>query len=160
VFFSQTRAGLHGRQFSMFKFRTMVRDAETQQASLGKHNEMTGPVFKIADDPRVTRLGRFMRKSSIDELPQLVNVLLGQMSLVGPRPLPIREQQSIRGWHRRRLSMKPGITGIWQISGRNDVDFEQWMKLDQRYIDEWSLRLDLVILAKTLPVVLLRRGAR
>jgi exopolysaccharide biosynthesis polyprenyl glycosylphosphotransferase len=160
VFFTQTRAGLYGRQFRMIKFRTMIADAEAKQASLAAQNEMTGPVFKITRDPRVTRLGAFLRKSSIDELPQLLNVFLGQMSLVGPRPLPIKEQQGIRGWHRRRLSMKPGITGIWQVSGRSDIDFEQWMTLDQKYVDEWSLGLDLTILAKTVPVVFLRRGAR
>jgi exopolysaccharide biosynthesis polyprenyl glycosylphosphotransferase len=160
VFFTQTRAGLHGRQFKMIKFRTMVNDAEAQQDELANKNEMTGPVFKVTDDPRVTRLGRFLRKTSIDELPQLVNVFLGQMSLVGPRPLPIKEQQEIRGWHRRRLSMKPGITCIWQVSGRNNIDFEDWMKLDYRYVDDWSLRLDLIILMKTVPVVLLGRGAR
>jgi exopolysaccharide biosynthesis polyprenyl glycosylphosphotransferase len=160
VFFTQVRAGLYGRQFRMIKFRTMVNDAEAKQAALADKNEMTGPVFKVAGDPRVTRLGRFLRKTSIDELPQLVNVFLGQMSLVGPRPLPIHEQQKIRGWHRRRLSMKPGITGIWQVSGRNNIDFEDWMKLDYRYVDDWSLGLDLIILMKTVPVVLLRKGAR
>ena len=160
VFFTQTRAGLHGRLFRMIKFRTMVQDAEAKQAALASANEMTGPVFKVTRDPRVTRLGSFLRKTSIDELPLLVNVFLGQMSLVGPRPLPIKEQQGIRGWHRRRLSMKPGITGIWQVSGRNNIDFEEWMKLDQQYVDNWSLRLDLTILAKTVPAVLFRRGAR
>jgi exopolysaccharide biosynthesis polyprenyl glycosylphosphotransferase len=160
VFFVQSRAGRYGRQFGMIKFRTMVKGAEHQQAALAEKNEMTGPVFKVADDPRITRLGRFLRKTSIDELPQLVNVVLGQMSLVGPRPLPIKEQQAIRGWHRRRLSMKPGITCIWQVSGRSDLDFEQWMMLDHKYVDDWSLRLDLAILIKTVPVVLLGRGAR
>jgi exopolysaccharide biosynthesis polyprenyl glycosylphosphotransferase len=160
VFFVQKRAGRYGRQFGMIKFRTMVKGAEDQQAALVEKNEMTGPVFKVAQDPRVTRLGRFLRKTSIDELPQLVNVVLGQMSLVGPRPLPIKEQQAIRGWHRRRLSMKPGITCIWQVSGRSNLDFEQWMQLDQKYVDDWSLRLDLAILIKTVPVVLLGRGAR
>ena len=160
IFFSQSRAGLFGRQFRMFKFRTMVKDAEAQQTQLASKNEMTGPVFKITADPRITRLGAFLRKTSIDELPQLVNVFLGSMSLVGPRPLPIQEQQAIRGWHRKRLSMKPGITGIWQISGRSDVDFEEWMRLDQQYVDDWSLRLDLAILAKTVPTVLFGRGAR
>jgi lipopolysaccharide/colanic/teichoic acid biosynthesis glycosyltransferase len=121
---------------------------------------MTGPVFKVTTDPRVTRLGRVLRKTSIDELPQLFNVLAGSMSLVGPRPLPIKEQQQIRGWHRRRLSMKPGITCIWQISGRSGIDFEEWMRLDERYIREWSLRLDLKILFKTLPAVLFARGAK
>ncbi len=160
VFFTQPRAGLYGRTFRMIKFRTMVAGAESKQAALADQNEMTGPVFKIAKDPRVTRLGSLLRKTSIDELPQLFNVLLGQMSLVGPRPLPIKEQQGIRGWHRRRLSMKPGITGMWQVRGRSDVDFEEWMRLDREYVDDWSLRLDLAILAKTVPAVLFGRGAR
>ncbi len=160
IFFVQPRAGLYGRQFRMLKFRTMIKEAEARQHELAAQNEMSGPVFKVTRDPRVTRLGSFLRRSSLDELPQLVNVFLGSMSLVGPRPLPIREQQGIRGWHRRRLSMKPGITGIWQVSGRNDIDFEAWMKLDQQYVDDWSLRLDLAILAKTVPTVLFGRGAR
>ena len=160
VFFTQARAGLHGRSFRMIKFRTMIPGAEARQAELAAQNEMSGPVFKVTRDPRVTRLGSFLRKTSIDELPQLVNVFLGQMSLVGPRPLPIKEQQGIRGWHRRRLSMKPGITGIWQVSGRSNVDFEEWMRLDQQYVDDWSLGLDLSILLKTVPVVLFGRGAR
>lgn len=160
VFFRQARAGLHGREFRMIKFRTMVADAEARRAALADKNEMTGPVFKVTNDPRVTRLGSFLRKTSIDELPQLFNVLAGSMSLVGPRPLPIKEQQGIRGWHRRRLSMKPGITGIWQISGRSNIDFEEWMRLDEKYVSEWSLRLDLYILAKTVPAVLFGRGAK
>ncbi len=159
IFFSQERAGLFGRTFRMIKFRTMVKDAEAKKASLASQNEMTGPVFKITRDPRITRLGAFLRKTSIDELPQLLNVFLGSMSLVGPRPLPIKEQQAIRGWHRKRLSMKPGITGIWQVSGRSNIDFEEWMRLDQQYVDDWSLRLDLTILAKTVPTVLFGRGA-
>jgi lipopolysaccharide/colanic/teichoic acid biosynthesis glycosyltransferase len=138
----------------------MVRDAEKQRGALESANEMTGPVFKIARDPRVTRLGRFLRRTSIDELPQLFNVLAGSMSIVGPRPLPVKEQQEIRGWHRRRLMMKPGLTCLWQISGRNQIGFDDWMKLDLRYIDEWSLTLDLVIVLKTVPAVLLGRGAR
>jgi exopolysaccharide biosynthesis polyprenyl glycosylphosphotransferase len=159
IFFSQERAGLFGRTFRMIKFRTMVKDAEAKKAALESQNEMTGPVFKVTRDPRITRLGAFLRKTSIDELPQLVNVFLGSMSLVGPRPLPIKEQQAIKGWHRKRLSMKPGITGIWQVSGRSNIDFEQWMRLDQQYVDDWTLRLDLVILAKTVPAVLFGRGA-
>jgi exopolysaccharide biosynthesis polyprenyl glycosylphosphotransferase len=160
VFFLQARAGRYGRPFRMIKFRTMVPDAEAKRAALQTHNEMSGPVFKLSRDPRVTKLGHLLRRTSIDELPQLVNVLLGQMSLVGPRPLPIQEQQAIRGWHRRRLSMRPGITGIWQVSGRSNIDFEDWMRLDQRYVDDWSLALDFKILLKTVAVVLLRRGAR
>ena len=160
VFFVQERSGLFGRRFRMIKFRTMVRDAEARKAELAGANEMTGPVFKVTGDPRVTRLGRFLRKTSLDELPQLFNVVTGSMSLVGPRPLAFAEQQQIRGWHRRRLSMKPGITGLWQVSGRSDVDFEQWMVLDLRYVDRWSLGLDLLILLRTLPTVLFGRGAR
>ncbi len=160
VLFVQERAGLYGRRFGMRKFRTMVRGAEKQRDELLALNEMNGPVFKITDDPRITPLGRLLRRTSIDELPQLINVLLGSMSLVGPRPLPYQEQQQIRGWHRRRLSMKPGITGLWQVSGRSDVDFEEWIQLDLRYIDEWSLWLDLRMALRTVPAVLLRSGAR
>jgi lipopolysaccharide/colanic/teichoic acid biosynthesis glycosyltransferase len=160
VLFTQPRGGLRGRSFRMFKFRTMVRGAEAQREGLLPHNEMSGPVFKLKDDPRVTWLGRFLRVSSLDELPQLFNVLSGSMCLIGPRPLPLMEQEQIRGWHRRRLSMKPGISGLWQVSGRNELTFETWMELDLKYVDEWSLRLDLAILLRTIPVVLLRRGAR
>jgi len=159
ILFIQERAGKRGRCFRMFKFRTMVVDAEAKQASLRDQNIMAGPVFKLRNDPRVTRLGRFLRSSSIDELPQLFNVLLGQMSLVGPRPLPSLEQEQIQGWHRRRLSMKPGITGLWQVSGRSNVAFDQWMKLDLEYIDNWSWRADIRILLRTLPALLQRRGA-
>jgi exopolysaccharide biosynthesis polyprenyl glycosylphosphotransferase len=160
ILFAQERAGLFGRRFRMLKFRTMRRDAEAMQNALRARNEMTGPVFKLTRDPRVTRLGHWLRRASIDELPQLINVLLGSMSLVGPRPLPSSEQQAMSGWHRRRLSMKPGVTGLWQVSGRNDVDFEQWMRLDLRYVDEWSLGLDAKILVRTIPAVLLGRGAK
>jgi lipopolysaccharide/colanic/teichoic acid biosynthesis glycosyltransferase len=120
---------------------------------------MVGPVFKMTEDPRVTRLGGVLRRWSLDELPQLVNVVRGEMSLVGPRPLPEIEQQEIQGWHRRRLAMKPGITGLWQVSGRSSVGFDEWMKMDLRYVENWSLRLDLEILVRTLPAVLRRRGA-
>lgn len=160
VLFSQQRVGLHGRRFRLYKLRTMVAGAEAQRAELTAQNEMSGPVFKMTEDPRVTPLGRFLRRWSIDELPQLLNVVLGSMSLVGPRPLPEAEQQDIVGWYRRRLSMKPGITGLWQVSGRSDVDFDDWMKLDLQYVDQWSLRLDARILLRTLPAVLSRRGAR
>jgi len=160
VFFAQERAGLYGRRFRMIKFRTMVKDAEARRAELAEQNEMSGPVFKIARDPRITRLGAFLRKTSIDELPQLFNVLTGTMSLVGPRPLPVSEQQEIKGWQSRRLSMRPGITGLWQVSGRSDIDFDEWMALDLRYIDEWSPALDLRILLRTVPVVLFGKGAR
>ncbi len=160
IFFAQERAGLYGRRFRMIKFRTMVKDAEARKADLEEHNEMSGPVFKIAADPRITRLGAFLRKTSIDELPQLFNVLAGTMSLVGPRPLPVSEQQEIKGWQSRRLSMRPGITGLWQVSGRSDIDFDEWMALDVRYIDGWSPALDLRILLRTIPVVLFGKGAR
>jgi lipopolysaccharide/colanic/teichoic acid biosynthesis glycosyltransferase len=160
VFFVQERAGLQGRPFRMVKLRTMRRGAETRRAELEAHNEMSGPVFKIAEDPRVTPVGAFLRRASIDELPQLFNVLGGTMSLVGPRPLPLGEQQRIRGVARRRLSMKPGITCLWQVSGRSDVDFEDWMLLDLRYVDAWSLWLDVTILLRTIPAVLFRRGAK
>jgi exopolysaccharide biosynthesis polyprenyl glycosylphosphotransferase len=159
ILFKQARAGLFGREFLMFKFRTMVNDAEGKRGALLGQNEMTGPVFKVKDDPRITSLGRFLRRTSMDELPQLMNVLLGSMSLVGPRPLPITEQKQIRNWQRRRLSMKPGITGLWQVSGRSQLDFEEWMLLDLKYVDDWSLFLDIAILARTLPVVLIGRGA-
>jgi exopolysaccharide biosynthesis polyprenyl glycosylphosphotransferase len=160
ILFTQQRSGLHGRAFRMVKFRTMVRDAESRRGDLAQANEMSGPVFKVTNDPRTTRLGRLLRKTSIDELPQLFNVLLGDMSLVGPRPLPVAEQQAIRGPAHRRLSVKPGITGLWQVSGRNDTDFDQWMALDLRYIDEWSLLRDVRILLLTVPVVILGKGAR
>ena len=160
IFFVQKRAGLRGREFPLLKLRTMVKDAEARKQELAARNEMSGPVFKVTDDPRVTRLGKFLRKSSIDELPQLLNVLTGAMSLVGPRPLPVAEQEAIQGWHRRRLSVRPGITCLWQIGGRSEIDFEDWMKLDLRYVDEWSLGLDAKILLLTVPVVLIGRGAR
>jgi exopolysaccharide biosynthesis polyprenyl glycosylphosphotransferase len=159
ILFGQERAGLNGRRFRMLKFRTMVPGAERMQEALQAQNEMSGPVFKVKADPRITPLGRVLRRTSLDELPQLFNVLSGRMSLIGPRPLPIHEQAKIRGWHRRRLSMKPGITGMWQVSGRSGIDFDDWMKLDLRYIDEWSLALDLIILARTFPAVVSSRGA-
>jgi len=159
ILFTQSRSGLFGREFLMYKFRTMTKGAENERDGLLDLNEMDGPVFKITDDPRITRLGKFLRRWSIDELPQLFNVLIGDMSLVGPRPLPIKEQRQIRGWKRRRLSMRPGITGLWQVSGRNDVDFKDWMKLDLEYVDKWSLLLDVKILLRTIKVVLIKKGA-
>ena len=138
----------------------MVADAEQKRASLQDLNEMEGPVFKIANDPRITRLGRFIRRTSIDELPQLINVLKGDMSLVGPRP-PLPSEVDQYEWiNRKRISVMPGITCLWQISGRNEVSFQEWMELDRQYIENWSLWLDLKILVKTIPVVLLGRGAR
>jgi len=159
VLFRQQRAGFHGRRFEMYKFRTMVEGAERLRDQLQHLNEMGGPVFKIADDPRLTRIGRVLRRASLDELPQLVNVLRGEMSLVGPRPLPVYEAARIKGPQRRRLAMRPGLTGLWQVSGRNTVDFEGWMQLDLLYVDRWSLGLDLRILLRTLPVVLRGEGA-
>jgi lipopolysaccharide/colanic/teichoic acid biosynthesis glycosyltransferase len=159
ILFSQDRVGYHGRRFRMHKFRSMVNGAEQARDALSTQNEMDGPVFKISADPRITPFGRFIRKYSLDELPQLFNVLNGSMSLVGPRPLPVKEQQQISGPMRRRLSMKPGITGLWQVSGRSNLSFEEWMRLDLEYIDNFSLRLDLELLLRTVPVVLVGRGA-
>jgi exopolysaccharide biosynthesis polyprenyl glycosylphosphotransferase len=158
VFFLQKRMGLNGRRFLCYKFRTMVVNAEQLKESLMSQNEQEGPVFKIKNDPRVTSIGRFLRKTSLDELPQLINVLKGDMSLVGPRPPIPSEVKQYKRWQTRRLSMKPGITCIWQVSGRNNIPFEQWMKLDMQYIDNWSLKLDLVILLKTVKVVFIGDG--
>jgi lipopolysaccharide/colanic/teichoic acid biosynthesis glycosyltransferase len=144
----------------MFKFRTMVPNAETLLADLEKHNEAGGPVFKIKNDPRITTIGKLLRRSSIDELPQLLNVLKGDMSLVGPRPLPVRDYEGFNeDWQRRRFSVKPGITCLWQVNGRSGISFDQWMLLDLRYMDEWSIWLDLKILAKTVPAVFRGAGA-
>jgi len=159
ILFRQERGGLHGRRFVMYKFRTMVPEAEEMQTELAKQNNMSGPVFKLANDPRVTRLGRWLRRASLDELPQLINVLKGNMSLVGPRPLPLAEATQIKGPLHRRFSMKPGMTGLWQCSGRSNVDFDEWMRLDLEYVDNWSLRLDHQILMKTMLAVLSGRGA-
>lgn len=159
ILFKQTRAGRNGRKFVMYKFRSMVVDAEARRAALAHLNEMSGPVFKIRRDPRITRVGAFIRKTSLDELPQLFNILFGDMSLVGPRPPLPSEVAQYKPWQRRRLSVKPGLTGLWQVSGRNNVDFEEWMALDLRYIDDWSLWLDVKILLRTLPAVLFKTGA-
>jgi exopolysaccharide biosynthesis polyprenyl glycosylphosphotransferase len=159
VFYGQTRCGLHGRQFTLWKFRSMVPDADRQRDNLEPHNEMTGPVFKMRDDPRVTTIGRWLRRTSLDELPQLWNVLKGEMSLVGPRPPLPSEVERYDRWQRRRLSMKPGITCIWQVSGRNRLSFEEWMAMDLQYIDNWSLGLDIKILLKTIYVVATGYGA-
>jgi exopolysaccharide biosynthesis polyprenyl glycosylphosphotransferase len=160
AFFVQERLGVGKRRFRMYKFRTMVADAELRQRGLESLNEVTGPVFKIRNDPRITRLGVILRKTSIDELPQLINVLKGDLSLVGPRPLPARDYEGFdKDWHRRRFSVKPGITCLWQISGRSNISFEQWMELDVQYIDTWSLWLDLKILLKTIPAILRGTGA-
>ena len=162
VIFRQQRAGKHGKPFTMYKFRSMSDDAEMRRAELEPFNQMNGPVFKVEDDPRITPFGRWLRRSSIDELPQLVNVLMGDMSLVGPRPLPIYEVEKFENTaQRRRLSVKPGLTCLWQISGRNQVkDFRDWVKLDLDYIDRWSLGLDFKILLRTIPAVLMGMGAK
>ena len=160
VFFVQERVGLNKRRFRLYKFRTMLKDAELKQAELESLNEVEGPVFKIKNDPRITPIGKFLRKMSIDELSQLINVLKGDMSLVGPRPLPVRDYNGFdQDWHRRRFSVRPGITCLWQVDGRSDIPFETWMELDMKYIDNWSLTLDLKILLRTLPAVLRGSGA-
>jgi exopolysaccharide biosynthesis polyprenyl glycosylphosphotransferase len=160
VSFAQVRVGRNKRLFRMYKFRTMQVDAEQEIVRLEHLNEADGPVFKIRDDPRVTRFGRWLRSTSVDELPQLVNIVLGQMSLVGPRPLPIRDAEGFRNdRQRRRFSVRPGLTGLWQVSGRSEVSFDEWMEMDQQYIDEWSLLLDLKILLRTVPEVIRRTGA-
>jgi len=160
--FIQPRSGRHGRVFRMYKFRTMVSNAAMQQAELEMQNEMKGPVFKLKQDPRVTKFGAFLRRTSLDELPQLWNVLAGDMSLVGPRPLPMYETERIFDWaHRRRLSVKPGLTCFWQIEGRNQIhNFDDWVRLDLKYVDHWSFWMDLNILLRTIPVVLTGSGAR
>jgi lipopolysaccharide/colanic/teichoic acid biosynthesis glycosyltransferase len=160
--FRQRRAGKHGKPFVMYKFRSMSDDAEMRRVELEPFNQMQGPVFKVEADPRITPLGRWLRRTSFDELPQLVNVLMGDMSLVGPRPLPLYEVEKFENTaQRRRLSVKPGLTCLWQISGRNQVrDFRDWVKLDLDYIDHWSLGLDFKILLRTIPAVLLGSGAK
>jgi exopolysaccharide biosynthesis polyprenyl glycosylphosphotransferase len=162
VFFRQQRSGLNGSPFTLYKFRTMVTNAEQFKHELEAMNEMTGPVFKITNDPRVTPIGKFLRKYSLDELPQLFNVLRTEMSLVGPRPLPVDEVKRFEDLaHRRRLSVKPGLTCLWQISGRNQIsDFKDWVRLDLEYIDNWSLWLDLKILVRTIPAVFAGTGAK
>ncbi|MFZ5446250.1 MAG: sugar transferase [Myxococcota bacterium] len=159
VLFRQTRVGLHGRPFQMLKFRTMVENAEELKAKLAAQNEMDGPVFKMKRDPRITSIGRVLRKFSIDELPQLINVLRGDMSVVGPRPPVPNEVAKYEPWQRRRLSVRPGLTCIWQVSGRNEISFEQWMYMDLQYIDTWTFSKDLGLILKTFPVVLTGKGA-
>jgi exopolysaccharide biosynthesis polyprenyl glycosylphosphotransferase len=162
VLFRQKRSGINGQPFTIYKFRTMVTNAEQLQHELAAMNEMSGPVFKVSNDPRVTHIGKFLRKFSLDELPQFFNVLRGEMSLVGPRPLPVDEVKRFNDLaHRRRLSVKPGLTCLWQISGRNNVsDFKDWVRLDLEYIDHWSLWLDITILWRTLPAVFAGTGAK
>jgi len=159
AFFRQVRCGLHGRKFRMLKLRTMFDGAEALQEELADRNEMDGPVFKVRDDPRVTRVGRILRRFSIDETPQLWNVLRGEMSLVGPRPPLPWEVSQYDPAHRRRLSMRPGLTCLWQVSGRNAIGFDEWVKLDLEYIDRWSLAFDAALLLRTIPAVLSGRGA-
>lgn len=160
ILFKQTRVGRNGRHFTLYKFRSMIISAEEQKKGLENLNEMKGPVFKIKNDPRVTSVGRWLRKTSLDELPQFWNVFIGEMSLVGPRPPLPEEVAHYKRWQKRKLSMKPGITCLWQISGRNkNIDFDDWMKLDLKYIDNWSLKLDLTIFLKTIPIVLWGKGA-
>ncbi|TAM69732.1 MAG: sugar transferase, partial [Chloroflexota bacterium] len=154
VLFGQERVGLHGRTFRMLKFRTMLPGAEAQLTELEALNEVQGQAFKLSHDPRISRLGRALRHASLDELPQLWNVLTGSMSLVGPRPPLPREVEAYDLWHRRRLSMKPGITGLWQVSARGEPEFDRWVSLDLDYIDRWSLWLDLKIMARTIPAML------
>jgi exopolysaccharide biosynthesis polyprenyl glycosylphosphotransferase len=159
VFFRDHRIGLGERKFGMMKFRTMYADAQDRQAALEAVNEASGPLFKIKNDPRVTPVGSFLRRFSIDEMPQVLNVLLGEMSLVGPRPLPIRDYEQLEPWHRKRYAVLPGMTGLWQVSGRIDLSFDDLVRLDFYYLENWSIWLDISILAKTLPAVLARRGA-
>lgn len=160
VFFVQDRVGLNKRRFRMYKFRTMISDAEKKQSEIEWLNEADGPVFKIKNDPRVTRLGKYLRIASIDELPQLLNVLKGDMSLVGPRPLDLRDYNGLdEDWLRRRFSVRPGITCLWQVNGRSSVSFQKWMELDLQYIDHWSLWLDVKLIVKTIPAVLRGVGA-
>lgn len=160
VFFAQERVGFNKRRFRMLKFRTMVAGSDQQQRMLEQLNEAEGPVFKIKNDPRITRMGKVLRRFSIDELPQLINVLTGDMSLVGPRPLPVRDVKRIDlHWHKRRFSIKPGITCLWQVNGRSNIGFNDWVRMDLDYIDKWSLGLDLKILMKTIPAVFRGPGA-
>ncbi len=159
VFFSQERIGYNKRRFKMLKFRTMVENAEMLQSELEHLNEADGPAFKINNDPRITSVGKWLRKTSLDEIPQLINVLLGDMSLVGPRPLPVRDVEGIdERWQKRRFSMRPGLTCLWQINGRNNLLFKDWMRLDLEYIDQWSISLDFKILFKTIPAILKATG--
>jgi lipopolysaccharide/colanic/teichoic acid biosynthesis glycosyltransferase len=159
VFYRQDRIGRGGRPFRFYKFRSMYREADRRRTELESRNEQEGPVFKIKADPRITPVGQFLRRSSVDEIPQILNVLRGDMSIVGPRPpLPV-EVARYQPWHRRRLDVKPGITCLWQIAGRSQIGFDEWMRLDMEYLRTRSLRTDLAIFLKTLPAVMARRGA-
>jgi exopolysaccharide biosynthesis polyprenyl glycosylphosphotransferase len=160
VLFAQERYGLNRRRFRMYKLRTMVADAEALQVTLEERNEASGPVFKIREDPRITRVGRVLRRTSLDEIPQLLNVLRGEMSLVGPRPLPTRDvHRFTEAALMRRFSIRPGVTCLWQIGGRSNLGFDDWIRLDLKYIDEWSMALDVEILLKTVPAVVRGTGA-
>lgn len=159
VFFKQKRGGMGGKTFYLYKFRSMTTDAEARKADLLKFNERSGVAFKMKNDPRVTRIGKFIRKTSLDELPQLFNVLLGDMSIVGPRPLPVNEEDGYSVWHWRRLDVKPGLTCIWQVTSRHDRDFDRWVRLDLEYIRKLSFWLDVSLILRTIPAVLLQRGA-
>src|SRR4051794_16458121 len=159
ILYRSIRPGIGGEPFSCFKFRTMRSDADQVQADLESLNEASGPLFKIRQDPRMTRVGGLLRRFSLDELPQLFNVLTGQMSLVGPRPLPQRDFERLEDWHKKRYLVLPGITGLWQVSGRSELDFDDLVRLDFLYLERWSVGLDLAILLKTIPAVLSRRGA-
>ena len=152
--------GYGKRPFEILKFRTMVQNAERLMAQVEHLNETQGPTFKLKNDPRITPAGKFLRKTSLDEIPQLINVLVGEMSLVGPRPLPLRDYEGFsQDWHRRRFSVRPGITCLWQIMGRSSIGFDEWMALDMRYIDQWSVWLDIKILFQTIPAVFRGSGA-
>jgi exopolysaccharide biosynthesis polyprenyl glycosylphosphotransferase len=159
ILYRSIRPGMGGEPFACFKFRTMRSDADQIQADLESLNEASGALFKIRHDPRMTRVGRLLRRYSLDELPQLLNVLAGQMSLVGPRPLPQRDFDQLEQWHKKRYLVLPGITGLWQVSGRSELDFDDLVRLDFLYLERWSVGLDLAILLKTVPAVLTRRGA-
>jgi exopolysaccharide biosynthesis polyprenyl glycosylphosphotransferase len=160
VFFVQERVGFNKRRFRMFKFRTMMSDAEARMKDIEHLNEKSGPIFKIKNDPRITKVGKWLRRTSIDELPQFLNVLFGDMSVVGPRPLSVRDATRMEvAWQKRRFSVKPGLTCLWQVSGRSNLSFEQWMQLDLEYIDRWSLVLDVLILLRTVPAIVMARGA-
>jgi lipopolysaccharide/colanic/teichoic acid biosynthesis glycosyltransferase len=159
VIYRSVRPGMAGKPFSCFKFRTMREHSDQIQADLESLNEQTGALFKIRNDPRLTKVGRFLRRFSLDELPQLANVIRGEMSLVGPRPLPMRDFERLEEWHKKRYLVLPGITGLWQVSGRSELDFDDLVRLDFLYLERWSVFLDLSILLKTIPAVLSRRGA-
>jgi lipopolysaccharide/colanic/teichoic acid biosynthesis glycosyltransferase len=159
VFFKQKRGGMGGKTFYLYKFRSMATDAEARKQDLMKFNERSGVAFKMTNDPRVTAVGKFIRKTSLDELPQLFNVLLGDMSIVGPRPLPVNEEDGYSVWHWRRLDVKPGITCIWQVTSRHDRDFDRWVRLDLEYIRKRSFWLDVTLILQTIPAVLAQRGA-